>query len=171
MMILFESANFSRVFFAVGSQGTVVLVLEVIHLLVQSFQVLRYIDPCGFWCDERTGCLIFHIIVLFRVKAEKRLPYPVSRNSDRYLTPKSQKSTWEGSRIFLSMGIKKAQTKKSSIYRAHRNKYQLITVSHCKYGDLFWECKKKAEFFTPFYFITSFRSANAKMRIIFVMSK
>lgn len=84
MMILFESANFSRVFFAVGSQGTVVLVLEVIHLLVQSFQVLRYIDPCGFWCDERTGCLIFHIIVLFRVKAEKRLPYPVSRNSYRF---------------------------------------------------------------------------------------
>ena len=95
MMILFESANFSRVFFAVGSQGTVVLVLEVIHLLVQSFQVLRYIDPCGFWCDERTGCLIFHIIVLFRVKAEKRLPFPVSRNTHSGSLHRAEIKMWE----------------------------------------------------------------------------
>ena len=107
MMILFESANFSRVFFAVGSQGTVVLVLEVIHLLVQSFQVLRYIDPCGFWCDERTGCLIFHIIVLFRVKAEKRLPYPVSRNSTMMIA-EAKTMCGKGSRQYLKIGHKKS---------------------------------------------------------------
>ena len=68
---------------------------------------LGYMNPCGFWCDECTGRLIFHIIVLFRVKAEKRLPYPVSRNRTMMIA-EAKTMCGKGSRQYLKIGHKKS---------------------------------------------------------------
>lgn len=47
MVILFESANFSRVFFEVGSQGAVVFALEVRNLLGESVDGFAHGDARG----------------------------------------------------------------------------------------------------------------------------
>lgn len=120
----------------IRSHATIVAALDVIHLLIQSFQVLGYMNPCEFWCDERTGCLIFHFYTAFKMKqyvdcygkGTKKVPLPVAVHLIRAV---GALTLHTGRNYMYGYGHKKCP---QQLWRAFS---PLSNVQHCKDGDSF----------------------------------